>query len=147
MTSIRVQRAVDLFEEGYSCSQAVTAAFADLFHLERDIALRISAGLGGGIGRTGSVCGAVTGAILILGLKFGVTDPKDKAGKLAAYEKVRLFGDRFRERTGSSICKDLLGFEFNTPEGTIRSQQPGAFERCPQLIQTAAEILESLLEG
>lgn len=132
--------------EGYSCSQAVAAAYADRFHLKRDIALKISAGFGGGIGRTGNVCGSVTGAILILGLQFGAIDPKDRAGKHAAHGKVQLFCDRFRERTGSLLCNELLGFDFNTPEGIFCSKQPGAFENCPRFVQTATEILDSLLE-
>jgi C_GCAxxG_C_C family probable redox protein len=142
----RIKDAVEMFGEGYSCSQAVVAAYADRFGVDRDAALRIASGLGGGLGRSGNVCGAVTGAILILGLKFGTTNPKDKSGKFECYNKVQFFCDEFRTRTGSLICRELLGFDFNTPEGMIHSKRPGAFEHCPEFVQIAAEILDSMLE-
>ncbi|MEN6307012.1 MAG: C-GCAxxG-C-C family protein [Anaerohalosphaeraceae bacterium] len=143
--SQRVKLAVDLFNEGFSCSQAIVAAYADQYGLDRNQALKIAAGLGGGIGRTGSVCGAVTGAILILGLRFGATDPKDKNAKFEAYKKVQLLNEEFKTRTGSLICRELLGFDFTTPEGGLRAKQPGAFEHCPEFVQIAAEIMETLL--
>ena len=143
--SQRVKHAVDLFNEGFSCSQAIVAAYADQYGLDRNQALKIAAGLGGGIGRTGSICGAVTGAILILGLRFGTTDPKDKNAKFEAYKKVQLFNEEFKTRTGSLICRELLGFDFTTPEGGLRAKQPGAFEHCPEFVQIAAEILETML--
>lgn len=143
----RVKQAVDMFSEGYSCSQAVAAAYCDQFGLERDTALKISSGLGGGIGRTGNICGAVTGAILILGLKYGSTNPKDKTAKYAAYKKVQEFCEEFKTQAGSLICHELLGFDFLSPEGDLKSKQPGAFEHCPGYVQIAAEILESMLKS
>jgi C_GCAxxG_C_C family probable redox protein len=142
----RIKQAVDLFNEGYSCSQAIVAAFADNFNLDRNTALKIASGLGGGVGRTGDMCGAVTGAVLVLGLQFGTTDPKDKTAKFETYKKVQLFIEEFKQQAGSLICRELLGFDFNTPEGIIRSKQPGAFEHCPEFVQIAAQILESMLE-
>ncbi|MBN2513731.1 MAG: C_GCAxxG_C_C family protein [Sedimentisphaerales bacterium] len=142
----RIQQAVDLFEEGYSCSQAILAAYAGTFNLDRNTALRIASGLGGGVGRNGDMCGAVTGAVLVLGLQFGTTDPKDKTAKFETYKKVRMFTEEFKHRAGSVVCRELLGFDFNTPEGLIRVNQPGAFEHCPEFVRIAAEILESMLD-
>jgi C_GCAxxG_C_C family probable redox protein len=142
----RVKRAVEMFSEGYSCSQAIVAAYGDRFGLDSSTALRIASGLGGGIGRTGNICGAVTGAILILGLKFGSTNPKDKNAKYAAYKKVQDFCEEFKAQSGSLICHELLGFDFMSPEGEMKSKQPGAFEHCPGYVQIAAEILESMLK-
>lgn len=141
----RVKQAVDMFKEGYSCSQAIVAAFGGQFGLDKETALKIASGLGGGIGRTGDVCGAVTGAILILGLKFGSTDPQAKSAKYATYKKVQEFCEEFRLQAGSLVCRELLGFDFRTPEGNLRAAQPGAFEHCPGYVETAAQILERML--
>jgi len=142
----RVKQAVEMFNEGHSCSQAIVAAYGDRFGLDKNTALKIASGLGGGIGRTGNICGAVTGAILILGLKFGSTNPKDKTGKYAAYKKVQEFCEEFKDLAGSLICHELLGFDFMSPEGTLQAAQPGAFEHCPGYVQIAAELLESMLK-
>jgi C_GCAxxG_C_C family probable redox protein len=120
-----VKQAVDMFNEGYSCSQAVVGAFGGPFGLDRDTALKISAGLGGGVGRTGNICGSVTGAILILGLKFGSTNPKDKNGKFAAYKKVQEFCEEFKAQAGSLICHELLVFDFMSSEGDFKSNSRG----------------------
>ncbi|MBM4103806.1 MAG: C_GCAxxG_C_C family protein [Planctomycetes bacterium] len=142
----RVKQAVEMFNEGYSCSQAIVAAYEDRFGVGKNTALKIASGLGGGVGLTGGICGAVTGAILILGLKYGTTNPKDKAAKYETYKKVQVFCDEFKTRAGSLICRELLGFDFMTPEGALLAKQPGAFEHCPEFVQIAAEILESMLE-
>jgi C_GCAxxG_C_C family probable redox protein len=142
----QVKQAVEMFKDGYSCSQAVVAAYCDRFGLDKNTALKISSGLGGGIGRTGNICGAVTGAILILGLKFGTTNPKEKAGKFATYKKVQEFCEEFKTQSGSLICHELLGFDFMTQEGALKAAQPGAFKHCPGYVQIAAEILESMLK-
>jgi C_GCAxxG_C_C family probable redox protein len=142
----RVKQAVEMFNEGYSCSQAIVAAYGEQFGLDRDTALKISSGLGGGLGRTGSICGAVTGAIRILGFKFGSTNPRDKNAKYATYKKVQEFCEEFKTSAGSLICHELLGFDFMTPEGDLKSAQPGAFEHCPGYVQIAAELLESKLK-
>jgi len=142
----RVKQAVEMFNEGYACSQAVVAAFGSPFGLDRETGLKIAAGLGGGIGRTGNICGAVTGAILILGLKFGSTNPKDKNAKFSVYKKVQEFCEEFKTQAGSIICHELLGFDFMTQDGALKAAQPGAFENCPGYVQIAAEILVSMLK-
>jgi C_GCAxxG_C_C family probable redox protein len=142
----RVKQAVEMFDEGYSCSQSIVAAYGDQFGLDKKTALKIASGLGGGIGATGETCGAVTGAVLILGLKYGTTDPKDKNTKYETYKKVQVFCEEFKTRAGSLICRELLGFNLGSPEGVLRAKQPGAFEHCPEFVQIAAEILETILE-
>jgi C_GCAxxG_C_C family probable redox protein len=142
----RIKQAVEMFNEGYSCSQAIVAAYGDRFGVDKNTALKIASGLGGGVGRTGGICGAVTGATLILGLKYGTTNPKDKTAKYETYKKVQVFCEDFKTRAGSLICRELLGFDLGSPEGVLRAKQPGAFEHCPEFVQIAAEILETMLE-
>ena len=100
--------AVKMFEEGFICSQAVFAAFADDFGLDKNLALKISNGFGGGIARNQHVCGAVSGAIMLIGLKYGKTESADSASHEKTYETVNRFIDIFIEKNGAINCLDLL---------------------------------------
>lgn len=137
--------AVALFQQGYSCSQAVLAAHAAELGLDRDTALKVAAGFGGGIGRMAETCGVVTGAIMVLGLRHGSARAEDRTAKEKTYERVREFVARFKARHGSSSCRELLGCDLSTPEGFRRVQdQHLTATLCPKFVQSAAEILEEL---
>jgi C_GCAxxG_C_C family probable redox protein len=139
--------AVARFDEGYACSQSVFSAYAPLFDLDPDLALRIAAPFGGGMGRMGEVCGAVTGAFMVLGLKAGSTDAQDRASKEKAYDLAREFAERFKERHGSILCRELLGYTIDTPEGLQAARASGLLkELCPRLVLDSAEIVAELLE-
>ena len=138
--------AVEIFESGFSCSQAVFAAFSEALGLERTMALKISQPFGGGIAGTGSTCGALTGALLVIGLRHGRCRPEDLASKEKTYELVREFIKRFEERHGSTICRELIGVDLSTPEGHQEARRRGLFaERCSLFVSSAAEILETIL--
>ncbi|MHC4636270.1 MAG: C-GCAxxG-C-C family protein [Planctomycetota bacterium] len=142
----KVEQAVDGFESGYNCSQAVVGAYCEQFELEQDKALKIAAGFGGGIGRSGGICGALTGAIMVLGLKYGSSDTEDKQGKAKTYEIVSDAIKRFEERNGSVICRDLLGCDIATPQGRKTASEKDLFDTlCKKLVRDAAEILEKLI--
>ena len=139
-------KAVKLFKEGFNCSQAVCAAYAEQYGLNRDFALRISGGFGGGIGRTGEVCGALSGAIIIIGLKHSGVRADDKAARLKTYEVVREFLKRFRSRNNSVLCRELIGCDISTAEGFKRAMDEKIIAtRCPKFIRDAAEILEEIV--
>lgn len=140
----RVQKAVQLFNSGYNCSQAVFAAFSEPAILEQPAALKAASGFGGGIARSGNLCGAVTGAIMAIGLQLSTADAADKTTQSYVYQKVRHFMEKYNQRTGSIVCRDLLGFDMTTPEGQIVSKMPGAFDRCTDFVRIAAEILEEM---
>ncbi len=96
------------------------------------------------MGRMASICGAVTGAFLVLGLKHGVATP-DREAKEAIYSRIREFADRFQARDGSLVCRELLGFDISDPDGLRRARESGLFTSvCPKLIQDACEILEEI---
>lgn len=139
-------RALALFREGFSCSQAVFAAYAEDFGLPRDMALRIAQPFGGGIGRTGDWCGAVTGALMVMGLKYGRVRAGDTAAKDKTYALVREFVRRFREGHGTVRCNDLLGCDIGTPEGekAIAARNLHATV-CEDVVREATEILGILL--
>ena len=142
----RIQKAVKLFEENSNCSQAVLAAFVDSAEMDEAAALKVASGFGGGIGRTGNTCGALTGAVMVMGLRYGTADAADKTTKYEVYRKVQRLSEEFKLRIGSTICRDLLGFDMSTPDGQLSTKVPGAFDRCPEFVRIAAEILEEMLE-
>jgi C_GCAxxG_C_C family probable redox protein len=142
----RAQKSVEFFEEGFSCSQAVLAAFSESFGLDRKTALKLAQSFGGGMAHMGETCGAVTGAFMVIGLKHGRTKAEDSESKEKTYELVRSFVDKFRASNGSIICKELLGHDLNTEEGLKRAEEEKIFETlCVRLVKNASEILESLL--
>ncbi|MBU2054840.1 MAG: C-GCAxxG-C-C family protein [Proteobacteria bacterium] len=144
--SDKIEKAVGCFGEGFNCSQAVLSTYSGEFGLERETALRAAAGMGGGMGGLGEVCGAVTGGMMAIGLKHGHTEAKDKETKAKTYGCVRDYAGRFRARNGSILCRDLLGCDISTPEGLEQARQKGLFtERCPRFVRDAAEILEDVL--
>jgi C_GCAxxG_C_C family probable redox protein len=142
----RVETAVRTFEHGFSCSQSVLSAFADPADMSRESALRVAAGFGGGIARTGETCGAVTGAVMALGLRHCGVPTDDPQAKERAYPPVREFITRFKGRHGTIECRQLIGCDIGTPEGLQRAREQGVFTTlCTKFVRDAAEILESLL--
>jgi len=142
----RTKNAVSCFNEGFSCSQAVLSAYSDLFNLDRNTALKISQPFGGGIAHQGETCGAVSGAFLVIGLKYGRTQAEDLEAREKTYEKILDFIDQFALKNGSNVCKELLGCDISTPEGFQKAEDAGLFETlCPKLIQSSIKILENIL--
>ena len=133
-----IEEAVQLFENGYVCSQAVFAAFSEDYGLSKELALKIGACFGSGM-RKGEVCGACTGALMALGLKYG----DDKAKSNEVCEK---FLDEFKKQNGSIICRDLLECDIRTPEGVQFARDNGLFkEFCPKMVESAAKIVDKIL--
>jgi C_GCAxxG_C_C family probable redox protein len=143
----KVQQAVERFRKGFNCSQAVLGSYCQEFGLDCDKAFKVAAGFGGGM-RMGETCGAVTGAFMVLGLKYGNSTAEDKQGKVRMYEMVIEYTKRFKARNSSVMCKDLLGCDLSTLAGAKEAQEKGLFTSvCPKMVQEAAEILEEILES
>jgi C_GCAxxG_C_C family probable redox protein len=141
-----VERAVHRFAEGFNCSQAVFSAYAEQFGLDEETALKIAAGFGGGMGRLGETCGAVTGAFMVLGLRYGRGSP-DPAAKERIYALIREFSTRFNARNGSLTCKGLLVCDISTPEGYEVARKKQLFTTaCPRFVRDAAEVLEEMMQ-
>ncbi|WP_407374822.1 C-GCAxxG-C-C family protein [Methanobrevibacter sp.] len=133
-----IDEAVNLFGQGYVCSQAVFAAFSEDFNLPKDKALKIGACFGSGM-RKAEVCGACTGALMAIGLKYG--DDKQKSNEVC--EK---FLDEFKKENGSYICRDLLECDISTPEGVEKAVSKNLFKDfCPLMVESAAKICEEIL--
>ena len=134
----RINEAVQLFEDGDVCSQAVFAAFSPEFGISKEDALKIGACFGSGM-RKAEVCGACTGALMALGLKYGES-------KAESNEVCNSFLDEFADKNGSIICRDLLGCDISTEEGVKYARDNNLFgEICPKMVESAAEIVERLI--
>jgi len=143
----RVERVVSCFKEGFSCSQAMLSTYGPQLGLNHELALKVSGAFGGGMARIGETCGAVTGAFMVIGLKYGKTKVEDEQTKEKTYSLVREFVDRFKFRNGSIVCRELLGCDISTPEGRDLAKEKNLFATlCPKFVQDAAEIIEQILE-
>ena len=142
-----VSRAEELFRAGYNCAQAVACAFCDVTGLETAAAARMASSFGGGMGRLREVCGAVSGALLVLGLCMGYDDPTDPAAKAQHYRLVREFAGRFQAENGSLICRELLKDVPTVPGGTPEMRSEDFYRRrpCLRLVRQAAQITDALL--
>jgi len=139
-------RAVALFKQGFSCSQAVLAAYAEDLGLPLGLALRIAQPFGGGIAKSGDWCGAVTGAFLVIGLKYGRVRAEDTAAKDKTYALVQEFILRFKDRHGTIRCNELLGCDIRTPEGQKTIEEKKLHQTvCEDLIRDAMAILDRIL--
>jgi C_GCAxxG_C_C family probable redox protein len=133
----KIAQTLDCFSGGYNCSQAILSTYCEAYGLDKAIALRLACGLGAGMGRLGEVCGAVSGAYLVIGLKYG--DDKEKT-----YHLVQEFSRKFELKHESTICKKLLGVDFLSGDKDFAIAQVKAI--CPLLVRDAAEILENMLQ-
>lgn len=143
--SEKIEQAVEQFEKGFNCSQAILSTYCEQFGLDYETALKIATGFGGGMHINGT-CGAVTGAFMVLGLKFGNIE-QNKDAKEKTYRKVVQYVNQFTKHNGSVKCHDLLGCDITTLEGVQKAREKGLFSSiCPKLVRDAAEILEEMLK-
>ena len=135
----RIDEACNLFEDGYVCSQAVFGVFCEEFGLSKNDAFKIAACFGSGM-RQAEVCGACTGALMAIGLKYG--EDKKTCDRLS-----NRFFEEFRKENGSFICRDLLECDISTPEGVKYALDNNLFkEFCPKMVASAVKITEEIFE-
>jgi len=143
-------KAADLAEvmmhEGFNCAQSVLVACGPAYGLDRDTCLRLAAPFGGGMARSGEACGALTGALMVVGMARAVPSsaPEDKDRN---YAEARVLVERFREELGSLSCRDLAGVDLATPEGLEAFRAQGLHDNlCPRFVRTACQLVDELLE-
>ncbi len=140
------QKALNCFQDGFNCAQAVLSTYAPQFNLDKEMALRVAGGFGGGMGSMGETCGAVTGAIMVIGLKYGKTKKEDKEAKWKTYKMVQEFTKRFTDKYSSIKCRGLLGCDLSTPEGNELAKEKNLFKTlCPLFIEEAIDILNDII--
>ncbi len=139
------ETALALFNSGFLCSQSVFAAYAKDCKISEEQALKTGACFGTGM-RKGEVCGALTGALMVLGMLYGQSDktrPKDREAANTVTDKMM---ERFASLCGSCRCNELLGADISTPEGAAAAKAAKLFtEFCPKMVEKAVEILEGII--
>lgn len=141
----KAEKALELFSNNFNCSQAVLTAFAPDLGLDEKLALMLGTQFGGGA-RNGEMCGAVSGALMVLGLKYGHFESENNEQKQRAYAIAVEFTKRFRERNGSIVCRDLLGYDLTKPEDSACIREKNLFRTiCPEMIRSAVEVLEGVI--
>jgi len=142
----KAEEAVVLFQQGFNCAQAVLSVFAPDFDLDRDMVRRISQGFGAGIGRSDNICGSLSGAIMVIGLRYGGIRPDDTAAKEKTYAVVAEFLWDFKTLHGSVACTDLLGYNLSDPKqfADAKTHQV-AKELCPAFVRDAVKLVEKVV--
>jgi C_GCAxxG_C_C family probable redox protein len=142
----KAEKAKKQFEKGFSCAPAVLSTYSEQFGLEEALALKVACGFGGGIGRTGRTCGAVTGAIMVIGLKHGQADVADEESRQKTHKLVKQFIDKFTALHGSIECRELIGYDLSDSAESKLAGKNKVFEnKCPSFVYDSACILEDVL--
>jgi len=132
-------------KNGFNCAQVVAVAFSGKLKIDKKTLLAAAAGFGGGIGRQAMTCGALTGAVIVLGFARGQTEALDSAAKERTYHSVQDFFADFKKIHGSVSCRELLDCDISTPEGLALHQTGCHREKCNRYIESAIEILDGML--
>jgi C_GCAxxG_C_C family probable redox protein len=144
----RPQRAKENFEQGYNCCQSVFLAYAEDIGLTDETALKIASSFGGGMGKLREVCGALTGAFMVAGIKKGYVSPDADDEKQAHYRLIQELAESFRQKNGSILCRDLIGEEY-TPGDAKPGKRTQAYydsRPCAGFIEDAVCLLEEQLK-
>lgn len=131
----KVEEALGLFKEGFSCSQAVFAAYAKDLGMDYEMALKVSQAFGGGMGGMRGECGAVTGAYMVISLMYGRTKAEDGKARLKTFNLVKEFARKFKEIHQTTVCRQLL-------EGKSGTH----YDMCSEYVKNACLLLDELLE-
>ncbi len=138
----RADTAKTLFNEGFNCAQSLLVACGVDLGVTRSTALKIASTFGGGIGKTGETCGAVTGALMVIGLKYGSTNPKDKKTKAKIHRLVNKFIVKFKScnKKHSTLCRELIEIDTN-----LSGRTKIVKKKCLEYIKDSAEIIEQII--
>lgn len=138
---MKTELALQLFSGKHSCAQAVLMAFSEGYGMDRAMASKVACAFGGGISHMGLTCGAVAGALLVLGLRHG-GGPEKKEG---TYQAAQEFVKRFLSLHGSINCTELIGYDLSDPDALAGAREEGVFaQRCVGYVTSAVKILEEL---
>lgn len=143
---IQKEEAESLFAGGFNCAQSLLAAYGVPLGIDREVALKLASAFGAGIARSGDTCGAVTGAIMVIGLKFGAANSWNKVQKAKVHSKATQFIKKFKKFHGDTDCRKLIGLDLNTEMGRREARKKNIFEnRCVNFVRDAAAILDEMV--
>lgn len=141
------EKAEKRFRTGYNCAQSVLLTMFEHWNGTNELIPKIATAFGGGIGRCGSICGALTGSVMAIGTRYGTNDPSPER-RLKAYELARKIYKQFEERHGNVLCRQLIGYDLSDPEELEKARNANVFEeKCKDFVWTAIEILANLAES
>ena len=141
------QQSFDLFRNGYNCSQSVLTVFSEELGLKKDLSMKLASPFGSGIAYMQETCGAVTGALMAIGLKYGKGEHGSNDDKVHAYNLSKQFMAEFKKKHQTVCCRELLeGINMSTPEGMARIMELDYFRiRCANYVKDAVRIVENIL--
>ena len=136
-----------LFTSGHNCAQAVFCAFQDIMQLDEKMALRLTSSMGGGVGRLREICGAVSGAALVLGVLYGSEDPCNAEEKAAHYARIQEVAEKFRSEAGAIVCRELLKLQEEKSDPTPAARTSAYYHSrpCQLLVETAARAVDEYI--
>jgi C_GCAxxG_C_C family probable redox protein len=143
------ERAIDLFNHGYSCSQAVVGAFCEETGMDFETAMKLTSSFGAGMGRLREVCGAVTGMFMVAGLLYGFSNPANKEKRVEHYKLIQSLAQQFKDEYGSIICRELTGLSTD-PHRLIPEERKGEYAKkrsCVEMVGQAATMLEEMIKA
>ncbi len=146
--SNNVEKARELFLQGYNCAQSVVGAFCEDVGMDFDTAIKLSSSFGAGMGKLREVCGALSGAFMVAGLKCGYTSPTDNEVKAQHYKLIQDIAEKFKEQTGSIVCRELLQISKDEKQNHIPGERnPDYYKKrpCVAMVEIAATITEDVL--
>ena len=139
-------KAIEYFSQKMHCSQAILVTFSEECGISEEPAFKLGSCFGSGM-RKGEVCGACTGALMVLGLLYGQSHIGDQDERQRSNRINDLMMERFEKANGSYLCNDLLGYDVSTPEGAQRAREEGLFvDFCPKIVASAVDILEDIIK-
>jgi|Deesub1362B_J571_1020462.scaffolds.fasta_scaffold01846_1 C_GCAxxG_C_C family probable redox protein len=144
-----VKRAVERFLlGGFNCAETVLMAGCEILGIKSDLIPKLATGFGVGMGRRGSVCGAISRAVMVIGLKFGRMEAIDKESKERAYDMALEFYKRFERRFGTGMCYELIGCDLTNPEERREFEEMNILEeKCANFVEAACKILIDLIRS
>jgi C_GCAxxG_C_C family probable redox protein len=141
------QKAIESFRSGLNCAQSVVTAYSEELNFDKNLALSISCGFGGGMGRLQETCGAVTGSFMVLGIHNCKKFAENSKRKEETYAMVQKFSEKFKLIHGTTDCRSLLKCEIKTEEGHRFAKENNLFETvCERCISDSLRIVDQLME-
>lgn len=143
---MKKEKALFCFENGCNCSQAILNAYCEDFGLDSEKASNIAVAFGGGVGRQGRMCGCLSGALMVLGLKFGINSTNQINVRTDCYDLAKSFSKRFIELNGALDCRDIIKYNLDNLEERKKAQESNVFKsRCSRVVANTVELLEDFI--
>jgi C_GCAxxG_C_C family probable redox protein len=131
-------------DDGYNCSQSVLLTMFEHWNCKNELVPKVATAFGSGIGRCGSVCGALTGGVMAIGTKYGTNEPSTEK-RSNAYDRAREFYRQFERQNGSVLCRELIGLDLSDAKQLKKAHEENVFEKkCTLFVKSAVEILATL---